>query len=454
MKTLDLQHLNCIYFLGIGGIGMSALAHFFLQKGTEVHGYDLTPSPITDELMRKGAVVHFEEDVDAIPPNVDLVVYTPAIEEEHLEYLFFKTNSTPMCKRAEMLGYVSRQFPNIAVAGTHGKTTTTAMISHIFHKERNIMAFIGGVAKNFSSNFVLDDKVELVIEEADEFDRSFLQLNPDLAVITAVEADHLDVYEKKEELEATFQQFAQQIRQGGPLIIFDKDKDKIAYPNKYSYGFSEEATYRISDVKLFPNSSTFSIDFQRREQFSLSLGIPGLHNVLNATASFAVAHQWMLSPAVICKKIERFAGVKRRFDYVIDTPELKFIDDYAHHPEELRALFHSVRKIYPDKKITAVFQPHLYTRTRDFMEQFAEVLALPDCIILLDIYPAREQPIPGVTSEHLLSLIHQPNKFLFNKTELLASVAQQKPEILLTIGAGNIDRIVPEIEKVLLSLNQ
>lgn len=454
MKEIDIQSINTIYFLGIGGIGMSALAFFFLEKKKKVYGYDLTPTSITEELMSHGAIVHFDENINAIPKNVDLVVYTPAVTEEHKEYQWFVESGIPMLKRAEMLGQVSRQFPNIAIAGTHGKTTTTAMISHIFHQERNIMAFIGGVAKNFGSNFILDNRVELVIEEADEFDRSFLQLTPDSAVITSIEPDHLDVYNQKEQLEATFQLFVNKIRQNGPLIIYDKEQSKIEYPNIFTYGFSQEADYSISEILLFPNTSTFTLIYRQNDIFNIKLGISGKHNVLNAAAAFAVAHQWMISPTLICKKLESFTGVKRRFDYIIDNENLKYIDDYAHHPEELRALFQSVRAIYPDKKITAIFQPHLYSRTRDFMEEFIEVLALPDILVLLDIYPARELPIPGITSAHLLERIEHSNKYLFEKSELSSQILKLKPEIVLTIGAGSIDKLVPELKQALLSLKQ
>lgn len=449
MENLNTDRFQCIYFLGIGGIGMSALAQYFLQHGKEVHGYDLTPTAITEELLNKGAHIHFEENISLIPTDVDLVVHTPAVSKEHLEYQFFIAYNVPIFKRSEILGKVSSQYPNIAVAGTHGKTTTTAMITHIFHEEKKLMAFIGGVAKNFNSNFVLDPQVEMVIEEADEFDRSFLQLSPDSAVITSMDADHLDIYGVKEELENSFRKFSTRIRAHGPLIIHENLKGKINYKNQFSYGLEPTADYSISKVQLFPNKAFFNITYQQKLSFLVELGVSGMHNILNATAAFAVAHQWGISPDIIIEKLKTFTGVKRRFDYLIEREDFIFIDDYAHHPEEIRAFFNSVKSIYPEKHITAVFQPHLYSRTRDFALQFAEVLALPDTIILMDIYPAREKPIEGITSAYLLSLIQHPDKKLLDRKQLIDYLLQEKPEVLLTLGAGDIDKSLPELKRVL-----
>ena len=464
--------VNTVYFLGIGGIGMSALARYFLLQGKQVFGYDLTETEITAQLTKEGAQIHFDEDVSKIPAHVNIAVFTPAIPKEHKEYLYFVDNNIPLLKRSEILGMICSEFPTIAIAGTHGKTTTTAMITQMMRrlddemingegrKEKGaggVLAFIGGIAKNFSSNFVGEAGLDTIVVEADEFDRSFLTLRPQVAVITSIDADHLDIYGDREQLKTSFQLFANQIRPKGTLIIYDEIAHQIEHPNKITYGFSNKAHYQISNIQYYPTilNAQFSI---LNSQFSLN--IPGKHNLLNAVAAIAATLEFLswkdsvvidsLLLKTLAKKLAGFSGVKRRFDIRIQQDDFVYIDDYAHHPEEIRAFLDAVKKSYPTKKITGVFQPHLYSRTRDFAREFAEALEVLDEIILLDIYPAREQPIEGITSGYLLSFIKNKNKKLLKKEELVSYLNKNKPEILLTMGAGDIDKMVEIIERQVL----
>ena len=439
---MKLDNINTIYFLGIGGIGMSALARFFLRQGKQVHGYDLTPSEITLQLIEEGAIVHFEEDVTKIPENVDIVVYTPAVPTEHKEYQYFLAQKIPICKRAEILGAICENYPTIAIAGTHGKTTTTAMVTQMLSGCRDVarrvstMSFIGGIAKNFNSNFVFEPDFDTVIVEADEYDRSFLTLHPQVAVITSLDADHLDIYGKHEHLKTSFQLFSNQIKSDGVLVIYDEIAANIEHPKKKTYGFSEEADYKVSDIQNF--------------------SIPGKHNILNAVAAFAACIEFSLWKnknadvsnlfSVFNEKLANFTGVKRRFDIRVQRGDFVYIDDYAHHPEAIKAFLEAVKQTYPTKKLTGVFQPHLYSRTRDFAQEFAESLEILDEIILLDVYPAREKPIAGISSGYLLSLIKNENKKLIKKEELVDELKQNKPAVLLTMGAGDIDRLVKDLE--------
>lgn len=433
-----------IYFLGIGGIGMSALAQYFLAEGDSIYGYDLTPSPITDMLTAKGAVIHFEDNCAHIPENVDFVVYTPAVPRTNAEFQYFIQKGTPMYKRAQVLGHITEKMPSIAVAGTHGKTTTTSMVAHLLAPETPIVGFIGGIAKNFGDNFVLAQHPQIAVAEADEFDRSFLTLHPSVAVITSMDADHLDIYGTREQLIDAFRQFASQAR---TVVVEESIEHLIMHPHKIVYGMGDRADYRAGNLRTAPNNITFDLHTPAGEISSLTLHANGRYNVLNATAAIAAVTEETqagirLSREHILEKIRTFAGVKRRFDYILDREDLVYIDDYAHHPEEMRSFITAVRNAYPGKRICGVFQPHLYSRTRDFAPQFAEVLALLDDIILLPIYPARETPLPGITSEWLLSLIGHPSKRVLAKEELLPYLRAHRPDVLLTIGAGDIDRLV------------
>jgi UDP-N-acetylmuramate--alanine ligase len=441
-----LQKSKRVYFLGIGGIGMSALARYCLQAGKEVYGYDLTPTLLTDELQQAGAHIHYEEQPKLIPKGIDFVVYTPAVSIEHAEYQYFIKYNIPILKRAQLLGMLSAQYPTIAIAGTHGKTTTTAMTAQLLYGEKPLIAFIGGIAKNFNSNFILDKNLQYAVVEADEFDRSFLNLSPSVAVITSMDADHLDIYGNKRHLEESFQSFAERIVSGGTLIIHEAIAERIVHPHKITYGLSVACNYRITEVVMQRETASFQIDYCDRT-YAMRLGVSGMHNILNATAAFAaVQAQFGDESAQTMRFLDRltqFNGVKRRFDYQIIRPDLVYIDDYAHHPEELRAIIIAVKNIYADKQITGVFQPHLFTRTRDFANEFAEVLSLLDEVILMEIYPAREIPIPDINSTCLLNLIPNNRKQLLSKEALLPYLQQAHPEVLLTLGAGDIDRLVP-----------
>jgi UDP-N-acetylmuramate--alanine ligase len=437
---MTLDKINTIYFLGIGGIGMSALARFFLLQGKQVHGYDLTPTEITSQLMAEGAHIHFEEDMSKIPANVDVVVYTPAVPKEHKEYQYFIEHQTPLLKRSEILGIICNNYPTIAIAGTHGKTTTTAMVTQMLVCDVRcaVCGFIGGIAKNFNSNFVCEPGFNTVIVEADEYDRSFLTLHPQTAIITSIDADHLDVYGNRENMKDSFQLFANQIQPDGTLVIYDEIATQIEHPNKVTYGFSDKAQYKISDIQDFP--------------------LPGKHNALNAVAALAACIEFSLWKdkeavrsnllSIFNEKLTGFTGVKRRFDVRIQRDDFVYIDDYAHHPEAIKAFLDAVKNSYPTKKLTGIFQPHLYSRTRDFIQEFADALQVLDEIILLDIYPAREEPIEGITSSYLLSLIKNENKKLLEKEELVPYLQKNKPEVLLTMGAGDIDRLVKDLESI------
>ena len=437
--------------MGIGGIGMSALARFFLLQGKQVFGYDLTATEITEQLMAAGAHIHFVEDVNQIPEQIDVVIYTPAIPKEHQEYQYFVKHQTPLFKRSEILGMICKEHPTIAVAGTHGKTTTTAMLTQMMASSKSkILAFIGGISKNLGSNFVGEIDFNTVIVEADEFDRSFLTLHPQIAIITSIDADHLDIYGDREHLKKSFQLFANQIKPDGTLIIYDEIADQIEHSHKVTYGFSDHAHYQISNIQYENGITTFELSHPliTPSPHHLIINIPGKHNVLNAVAALAACIEFSGMDLLVSfvEKLAGFAGVKRRFDIRVQRDDFMYIDDYAHHPEEIKAFLDAVKKSYPAKKITGIFQPHLYSRTRDFAQDFAAALAMLDEIILLDIYPAREKPIEGITSNYLLSFIPKENKKLIKKEDLVSYLKQHKPEILLTMGAGDIDKIVPILE--------
>ena len=434
-----------IYFLGIGGIGMSAIARFFLQCGKKVYGYDRTPSPLTEQLEAAGAILHFEEDITQIPDDVEYVVYTPAVPKSHKEYVYFQEHNIPIHKRSEVLGKLTDGHPTVAVAGTHGKTTTTAMLAHLLDPYHKITAFIGGIAKNFDSNIIINKDFEVAVVEADEFDRSFLTLHPSMAVITSMDADHLDVYGDRSHLIESFQLFANQVKD--TLLIHEKVAELVQHPHKLVYGVGEACDFRIGEVTMEARAARFTLTEKDGKTHRFTIGVSGMHNVTNAAAACAIGLLTGLSDEQIQPQMETFSGVKRRFDYQICRDDLVFIDDYAHHPEEIRAIVTAVKRLYADKELTVVFQPHLYTRTRDFGPQFAEVLSLADHVVLLDIYPARELPIEGITSQWLLDQISSKNKVLVSKQMLVPYLCENRPQVLLTVGAGDIDRLVPEIKK-------
>ncbi|MBR0078612.1 MAG: UDP-N-acetylmuramate--L-alanine ligase, partial [Bacteroidales bacterium] len=381
-----------LYFLGIGGIGMSALAQYFLAEGDEVYGYDLTPSPITDMLTQKGAVIHFDDNPDKIPHDIGFAVYTPAVPRTNAEFQYFTENNIPLYKRSQVLGHITEQLPAVAVAGTHGKTTTTSMVAHLLAPEVSIAGFIGGIAKNFHDNLVLGANPAAAVAEADEYDRSFLTLHPTVAIITSMDADHLDIYGTRDNLVAAFQQYATQSK---TVLVEESIADQIEHPHKLIYGIGKNTDYQAENIHLAPNCATFDLRTPDGVMPQLQLRANGLYNVLNATAAVAALLVLFKSehpavkpatPILIADKLRTFAGVKRRFDYIVDREDFIYIDDYAHHPEEMHSFISAVRKIYPEKQICGIFQPHLYSRTRDFAKQFAEVLSQLDEVILLPIY--------------------------------------------------------------------
>ena len=420
--------INSVYFVGIGGIGMSALARYYHSQGITVAGYDLTPSPLTKQLEDEGMAVHYEDNPALLPAHIDTVVYTPAVPKDLNELVELRRRGIPMMKRAEALGAISKEHFTIAIAGTHGKTTTTAMVAHILIENGvDTTAFIGGIAKNIGSNLHLGRTNESVlVVEADEFDRSFLQLSPDISIINSIDADHLDIYGDRQHLVESFNQFAQLTKD----VVIVKEGLDIEVPNKVGFGFGEDCDYRVDELNL-------------------PLSIPGKHNQLNATAAFAAASELGLKAEDIAKALATFSGVKRRFDIRVKNEKYCYIDDYAHHPEEIKSCLSAIKASFPSKRVTLVFQPHLFTRTRDFMEDFANVLAMADDLILLDIYPAREKPIEGITSQALLDKIDINNKCLCPKESLLTTIADRKPELLVTMGAGNIDRFVEPLQTMI-----
>ncbi|MEI6695514.1 MAG: UDP-N-acetylmuramate--L-alanine ligase [Bacteroidota bacterium] len=449
---MKIEKLNSIYFLGIGGIGMSALARYYHAKGVEIHGYDKTQTPLTTQLMEEGMHIHFEEDTTLIPQDIDFVVYTPAIPAEHKELIYFKQNKINIYKRSQVLGLITQDAKGIGIAGTHGKTTISTMCAHLLKQSTvDCSAFLGGISKNYSSNLLISEKSDFVVIEADEFDRSFLQLHPYIAVVSSIDADHLDIYGSKEELKLSFEAYISQIQKGGKLIVKQglnlKHTECI---DSWTYSLDGNSDFRANNIIINEGSYFFDFVYPNGCYKAIKMGYPGLHNIENAIAAISVAFLTGVSQDEIRNAMATFTGVKRRFDIRIKNENLVYIDDYAHHPAELKACIHSVRNLYKGKKISGIFQPHLFSRTRDFADEFARSLELLDEVILLDIYPARENPIKGVTSQMLLDKINIKDKFLVQKSELLGFLKSRKLDVLLTLGAGDIDQFVEPIENILL----
>jgi UDP-N-acetylmuramate--alanine ligase len=450
----DFSAIQRIYFLGAGGIGMSALARYFNALGMAVAGYDKTPSALTDHLIREGIAIHFEDSVDHIPEPFrskegTLIVLTPAIPDDHNELLFFRKEGFPILKRAEVLGMITRSRNTIAVAGTHGKTTVTTMIAWIMsHTKESCSAFLGGISKNFNSNLVLNAQSQWVVAEADEYDRSFLHLHPYAAVITAMDADHLDIYGNLEELHKSFALFTGQISRDGFLVIKKGLSLKQSDPGYrvITYSLEEKADYFAAAVTLHEAVYTFDVVTPTGILHSLTLNHPGLVNIENAVAAVAVTHHIGCAEHIIRESLASFNGSQRRFDVVLKTGNFVFIDDYAHHPREIEATVRSVRALYPGKRITGIFQPHLYTRTRDLAVEFAQSLSLLDELILLEIYPAREKPLKGVSAESILRHVTLADKMICKKQDLIDVLKSKKTDVLITMGAGDIDRMVEPIK--------
>ncbi len=451
MKRLG--HISSAYFLGIGGIGMSALARYFLSMGIRVNGYDRTVTPLTRELEKEGIPVHYEDRPGLIPGTIDLVVYTPAVPSSLDEFQFLKHSGIRMMKRSEVLGLISEDFHCMAVAGSHGKTTTSTLMAHLMHLAGGgCLALLGGISKNYRSNFINDPFAQVLVTEADEYDRSFLQLSPSLAVITSVEPDHLDIYGTFEALQSSFREFIRRIRPGGTLLIksgIDFQFDAPANLKVYTYGLDAGGNFHPANLKIEDNTYHFDLQTPDALLQGFQQQIPGLINVENATAALAACLLTGCHPASLAEGLTTYTGVRRRLDKRFDEGNIVYIDDYAHHPDELKACILSVKQLYPGREITGIFQPHLFSRTRDLASGFADSLALLDRIILLDIYPAREEPIPGVDSQYLFNLINHPDKAMSNKEDLLPLLGQMNIEVLLTLGAGDIDQLVGPIVDLL-----
>jgi UDP-N-acetylmuramate--alanine ligase len=464
--TKDILKYKLYYFLGIGGIGMSALARYFKLNQKQVVGYDKTESELTKQLIQEGIECYYEENIEKLKERIKnyskeeiLVIYTPAIPKTHSELIYFLNNNFIIKKRSEVLGSIVNPLHCIAIAGTHGKTTTTSLITHIFYQaQKDIVAFVGGIMTNYQTNFLFKkqntttDTIYSIVE-ADEYDQSFLQLQPEVAVITSVDPDHLDIYQTHENLISTYQKFADKIKENGKLIVHKSvDKFFSNKENKSVFAVNLSGQINASNLRFQNDKMLFDLNIENTTFKDVELGIPGEHNVSNALAAIAVARHYKLPYDTIFNALKTFKGVKRRFEYYIQQNNLVLIDDYAHHPEEIRNFLQSVRKLYPTKKITAIFQPHLYSRTRDFLNEFAEVLSqYTDEVILLDIYPARELTIPGISSQTLLNHIQHPNKKLLQKQALANYLKNSHQEVILTIGAGDIDLLIPEIKQQLLN---
>ncbi len=460
---MNFNNIKQIYFLGIGGIGMSALARYFKAIGKSVSGYDKTPTKLTDELIAEGIDVHFDDSIRLIPASIKqlpyaieniLIVYTPAIPKEHKEFIYFKENGFVIQKRSEVLGIITENSNTIAVAGTHGKTTTSSLIAHIF-KTANLdpSAFLGGITQNYNTNLLLSLTMttnNLVVVEADEYDRSFLTLHPEIGVITSVDADHLDIYGDEKYMHESYSLFASQVK--SKLILKMSIVSNINSGKKaITYSVSDDrADYFAQNIRIENGQYHYEIVTPTNIFTNITLGLPGLHNVENSIAAIAVACEMKISEQDIREALKTFGGVKRRFDYQIKTDSLVYIDDYAHHPEELKAAINSAKEMYPNKKITGIFQPHLFSRTRDFADEFARSLDLLDECILMEIYPARELPIEGVTSAMLLDKMKSTDKSISQKENLLEDISKKKLEVLMTLGAGDIDMFVEPIKNLLL----
>ena len=443
--ALALASIKKIYFVGIGGIGMSALARYFNYLGAQVLGYDKTETALTKKLVEEGMHIHYTEQADQIPADVDLAVYTPAIPAQNSELQYFQAAATPLLKRSELLGLISKERRTIAVAGTHGKTSTSSILTHLLRSGGiDCTAFLGGIANNLGSNFVAGSS-DWVVLEADEFDRSFLHLRPEIGIITSTDADHLDIYGEHTQLLDSFNEFAalcskQLFLAQGTEIEQEGIEAKIAH-----YSASQLADYQASRIRA--QAPNFVFDAQLAEHFweDLNFSLPGRHNVENALAAIAVALELGLSEEQIRQGLRSFRGIWRRFEWVVKQPNKVFIDDYAHHPTELKAAIRTARSLFPKRKLVGIFQPHLFSRSRDFMDGFAAALDGLDQLYLLDIYPAREEPIEGVDSAAILARMQLGEKELVSKAELLAKLAQDPPALLLSLGAGDIGALVPKI---------
>ncbi len=458
--------LKAVYFLGIGGIGMSALARYYNSRQVKVSGYDKTPTPLTNTLQAEGIRVHFDDNIELADKEADFVVFTPAIPKDHKEFNFYKDNGYALRKRSEVLGSITRNHFNICVAGTHGKTTTSTMIAHLLrHTGYGCNAFLGGIAANYQTNFwavdkkLTNSKNEVSVAEADEYDRSFLQLTPDIAIITAMDADHLDIYGNEKNMQNAFVEFTAKIKTGGWLIVKNgiARMDDFLVSNKHTYDAKDSsADIYATNIQITNGSYLFDAVVKNKTIKNVQLNMGGMHNLENAMACIAVAVQLDIGDEKIKNAIADFKGVKRRFEYVLKPSDGKgpvMIDDYAHHPEELRALIAGAKELFPGKKTTVVFQPHLFSRTHDLADGFAEVLSMADETILLPIYPARELPMPGVSSKLILDKMTNQKKSIKEKEQVLQWVKENNTDLLIICGAGDIDTLVEPIKNIVSNKN-
>jgi UDP-N-acetylmuramate--alanine ligase len=448
---MELEAIRRVYFIGIGGIGMSALARYFAKRGCLVCGYDKTRTNLTIALEREGILISYLDDDAVLPVSFldkhedTLIVYTPAIPKNAQILNYFKQRGFALRKRSEVLGIISKGQFCIAVAGTHGKTTTSSIVAHILtHSGYGCTAFLGGITTNYNSNFLIGNN-DVVVVEADEYDRSFLTLYPDMAIITSMDADHLDIYGDSSHLQESFHLFAGQLKTGGTLFV----KAGLPISDGVTYSLDKYADVSGQNIRIEKASFVFDYHSAGTQINDLQLMLPGRHNVENAVAAIAVALKLDITAEKIKAAIASFKGVKRRFEYIVHTDRHIYIDDYAHHPEELRACFNAVRQLYPDKKLTVIFQPHLFSRTRDFADEFAEVLGTVDELLLLDIYPARELPMEGIDSPFLRDKITLEQAAVYGKEAALEKIRTDKPELLLTVGAGDIDTLVQPLKNIM-----
>ena len=446
---MNLNQIHNVYFIGIGGIGMSALARYFQNIGKNVSGYDKTQTMLTDELIAGGMSIHFEDNISLIPTDYyvenTLVIITPAVPISHSEWNYFIERDYTVKKRAEVLGIITKDTFCFAVAGTHGKTTTSSILGHILYESgADVTAFIGGIVENYHSNLIGNGKTVTVVE-ADEFDRSFLHLHPNIACVTSMDADHLDIYGDKNAIEDSFREFADKV----------EDKKNLFVPKGLplegvTVGIDVEATFKAFNVRIESGYYVFDVRTPSETIENIQFGLPGRHNLMNAMMALAMAKTFGSPTKTIAKAMASFKGIQRRFSYQIKNENLVYIDDYAHHPTEINAVHQAVRELYPNQKVLAIFQPHLFSRTKDFADDFAKSLSHFDEILLLDIYPARELPMEGITSEWLLSKIENKNKKLVSKADLIPSILESDAKIIVTIGAGDIGELVPNIKQALL----
>lgn len=455
---MNINSIKSVYFIGAGGIGMSALVRYFLSKGKKVGGYDRTPSELTEKLIEEGADIHYEENIELIPEECKckestLVIFTPAIPQEHKELVFFRENGFEILKRAQVLGMITHTEKGLCVAGTHGKTTTSTMTSHLLHQSHvGCNAFLGGISKNYKTNLLLSETSEYVVIEADEFDRSFHWLTPFATVVTAVDSDHLDIYGTREAYLESFNKYTSLITTDGYLIVkkgielSPRVKEGVKV---FTYGIGE-GDFRTENIRIGNGEIIFDYISPLGNINDIQLGVPVYVNIENGVAAMALAQIAGVNDEEIKKAMPTFGGVDRRFDFKIKEENLVFLSDYAHHPAEIKQSISSIKALYPGKKVTVVFQPHLYTRTRDFYKEFAASLSLADEVILLDIYPARELPIDGVTSQLIFDCLeNKASAIMCKKEDLTDIIAKREIEVLITLGAGDIDNMVPQIYNIL-----